>query len=67
MIKDGDELDNIGGVKGAKSDDTAAPTALKDQYYHGVREVAKYGNSNGAEDDRCHPDVGEQGDDGAHV
>ena len=41
MIKDGDELDNIGGVKGAKSDDTTAPTALKDQYYHGVREVAK--------------------------
>ena len=67
VVKDGDELDDIGSIKGTQSDDTTKPTGLKDQDHHGVGEVAKEGHSDGAEGEGCHPDVRHQGNDGAHV
>ena len=67
VVEDGDELDDDRSVVGAHADDTTKPTDLEDDDDRDVGEVTEEGNRDGTEGDGSHPQVGEQGQDGADV
>ena len=67
MVKYSDELNDTRSIKCSHGDDTTKPSSLEKKDNHGVGEVSQDGHTDGPKCDRGHPNVREQGEDGAHI